>query len=231
MSNLRTRAGVRPVEDDGVKDFKITTIDAEKFLSEKLEQVLTRNKEPAIDDISLSLITIKFGRKFKPFAVLLPKSVLKGKRGNNNELEIFNPSSKPGSARVKDTVYMFLASYMFTKDDSHVFFNREWKSSMGISDTNAEKMNFLRTPRVVTISNNREYVVVLLNPKLVFHDMLVNLDNPTEKFDIGDMYAERIDDKNWRYELKRIPGGSKKKKNKKDDVDIASELIKKLGNR
>lgn len=228
MSNLRTRAGLKPAVTNGGEPFEITTLEAEKFLSEKLEQIISRSNDMN-EDIKLSLVTLTFGKKFKPFVALLPLSILKGKKNSNDEeLSMFNPNSDSGILKIKDSVYKFLVYYMFNKNDSKMFFDRNWRSALGISETSARKLNSMRMPQTINI-NRQKYVMVLLNPITVFHDMLVNIDNPGERFSVEEIRGERIDDKNFKYSMVRLP--KNKKKNKKDEMDIAAELNRRLGNR
>ena len=109
-----------------------------------------------------------------------------------------------------------------------MFFDRNWRSALGISETSARKLNSMRMPQTINI-NRQKYVMVLLNPITVFHDMLVNIDNPGERFSVEEIRGERIDDKNFKYSMVRLP--KNKKKNKKDEMDIAAELNRRLGNR
>ena len=50
-----------------------------------------------------------------------------------------------------------------------------------------------------------------------------------ERFSVEEIRGERIDDKNFKYSMVRLP--KNKKKNKKDEMDIAAELNRRLGNR
>lgn len=177
--SMETRAGVTPAKNEAPK-FEISTKVAEQFLQEKFSaytKVYNAQNGTNVEDVKISLFTMKCSKKFCPMVIVLPMSVLKSK-GNNarkGELDIFNSDVDEGSAKVKDAYWNVLKCYTYTKDDVKTFFSSDFRSSvghMGLTAAHFLKENCKPKARGFGKKKQGKYVTCVINPLTVFHDML-----------------------------------------------------------
>lgn len=224
--NVKTRAGLVPVETE--MPYSITTEEAEEFLQQKFDAIVSamQKKGEHQEDVKIMLFTTKCSKKFMPFMVLLPLSVLKGKkeRKNDYELDLFNPESSEKIAKLKDPFYQLIGSFIYNKNDESSFFSNAWRQALGVSLKTSHMLKANRTPKIQKFNKGAsEYVVCMLDPVRLFHDMLTDVNNKDAKFGVEIAHTECIKSTNFRYEVLRV-ARKKKKTDKSFEDRLAYEI-------
>ena len=228
MALEKTRAGLVPVETE--VSFHITTEKANEFLQDKVDKLVNimNQKGTHQEDVNIRLLTLKCGKKFYPFMLLLPLSVLEGnkKKTNGSDLEIFNPQESEGTVNLKDAFYSLFGGYIFNKNDESSFFSATTRQNLGTTNEIARFVKANRRPRIQKINNNNnKFVTLLIDPIRVFHDMLTDVNNKNERFGIEVGQLKQIKTGNYRYQVFKIPA-KKRNSDKRFDDRIDLEIAK-----
>ena len=227
MALEKTRAGLVPVETE--VSFHITTEKANEFLQDKVDKLVNimNQKGTHQEDVNIRLLTLKCGKKFYPFMLLLPLSVLEGnkKKTNGSDLEIFNPQESEGTVNLKDAFYSLFGGYIFNKNDESSFFSATTRQNLGTTNEIARFVKANRRPRIQKINNNNnKFVTLLIDPIRVFHDMLIMEENNSSfKVDVFDWKKKQAGE--FAYKVKRLIDNGKGKKYKQT---VADELNRKM---
>ena len=228
--DIKTRAGVVPAQND--IPFEITTKDAETFLQKKVDGLinLMNQKGRNHDDVKVMLLSAKCSKKFIPFMLLLPTSVIKGSKNNRNEYEpsIFTPEDDDRSVKLEDEIYKLVKCYCFTPNEVESFFSATWRQALNISLKTAHSLKATSKPTVQKFNDGKsKFVVCFIDPVRVFKDMLTDVRRPDERFgiEIGEKY--HIQNGNYKYKVYR--GTNKKNKETDSLADrLAFEVNKRI---
>lgn len=226
--NMRTKSGMVPGNEKDIP-FDINTADAEHFLQRKIDQIVSKMKSEGKDQlpVDVKLITTRCSKKFMPFVLVLSATALKSsnKKKNHNELGMFNPESSDSIAKLKNEFYQLVGAYMYNKNDEQAFFSNDWRRELGVTLKTAHFLKANRTPKIQSWNKGKdEYIMCILDPARLFHDMLVDLDHREERFRITDMTAEKIDGGNYHYSMKRSLVKGNKKKDKSFETRLLADI-------
>ena len=245
MSDMKTLSGLRPTERRE-EPFEPTTNEAEAFLQKKFDAIVKQmNREirkynedhPDEDNVSLqedievNLITNRMSSKFYPFVLVLPSSVLKdgSKKRGKNELDIFNPQHSEQNANIKDPLYAVIKPFLYDDNDKKSFFSTNFQHALKISSRTAGSLKAYCRPKIHRFDKDRvSYVVILLDPLRLFHNMLERPDDKTP-FDVMIDRVEQLKGGNFKYYTSRVIK-SKNKKNKKG-INFEKVITQKINGR
>lgn len=235
MYDMETRSGLKPVNSGDVP-FEITTEQAEDFIQKKFNAITrqARDNGENIEDVKVTLTTLLTGKAFAPFLIVLPTSILKSnnnnkknRNGKKEELSIFNPVETSAKPYIHDGLHMQLQCYEYTTDDRRVFFDRNWKNALGVTQRDSDFLRYNSTLRIQKLNRGREeFITVLLDPLKVFSDMLENPNNPGKNFSVVIDEFVKVAGGMYKYHVVRVPksGKNKKKGQKSNRERIAFEL-------
>lgn len=233
INNITTRAGLDPA-DTGKIEFDISTEKAEAFLQEKINRVIKKANESGgrFNEIEVRLLTNKMGNKFHPFILVMPIEALANtKEESRNELKIFSGEGGKKVVKIKKPLYDVLSLYAYNKSDEESFYSSVFRQSIGISLEHAHSMRANRMPRIQTIHRDKnsdiKYVVMYLDPMRIFHDMLIDVKNPEQKFYISDMDVVRINGGNYNYHMARKINNKKKK----EEISLDKIILNSFGHK
>ena len=181
-TNFTTRSGLEPCQRD-VEPYSITTQEVQRYLQNKINVVLNQAIPELQGKVNVIAITIEAGRKFLPFVVMLPKSVLDDKVEDINDSlpGIYQGEDVDRNSSIRKPIAAVLDAYRFNKYDVKAFFSDDWRRRAGISRSTSSILKRLSTPRIQKVGeNNEEVIEVLLDPLRIFHDML-KFNNPEGK--------------------------------------------------
>lgn len=182
-TNFTTRSGIEPCQRD-VEPYSITTQEVQKYLQNKINVVLNQTIPELQGKVNVGVITIEAGRKFLPFVVLLPKTVLDERvESINGKIPgIYQGEDVERNSSIRKPIAAVLDAYRFNKYDVKAFFSDDWRRRAGISRSTSSILKRLATPRLQKVGENDDEVVieVLLDPLRIFHDML-KFNNPEGK--------------------------------------------------
>lgn len=228
---VKTRAGLTPVENE--VPYAITTEQAEEFLQQKIEAVvkmMNNNGANVTDDIKIMMFTSRCSKKFMPMMLLMPTSVLKGKKEkkNQDELDMFNPESSEKLAKMKDPIWNLVKCYIYDNSDEAAFFSNAWRQALGVSLKTSHVLKANRLPKIQKFNKGQnEFVACLIDPVRLFHDMLEDVNNNSAKFNVYIGQVDQIKSGNYKYEVYRTITKNKNK-NKSYEDKIAWELNQRL---
>lgn len=162
ISLMETDAGIIPSLKS--VNYDITTQQVQEYLQAKFDD-LAKNGAPKVH---VSVATSeRYGRKFYPIFVALPKAVIEdsGNSGDDNKLSsLFMNASRKESPKLNQLIYKFLSIFSYGNTD---FTNDQVRHSLGVSRSDAQRLNSFRAP--VVIDNK---VIVMLDPIAIFYRML-----------------------------------------------------------
>lgn len=245
MSNMKTISGIAPTERREIP-YDVTTNEAEAFLQKKFDAIVKQmNREirkynedhpdeddyPLEDDVEVNLITNRMSSKFYPFVLVLPSSVLKdgSKKRGKNELDIFNPQHSEQNANMKKPMYDIIQPFLYDDNDKKSFFSTNFQHALKISSRTAGSLKANCRPKIHYFDKDRvSYVVVLLDPLRLFHNMLTLVDDKTP-YDIMIDNVEQLKAGNFKYHISRV-AKSKNKKNKKG-LNFDKAIMQKINGR
>lgn len=233
MSELKTRAGLQPTATE--TPFQITTEKAEEYLQKKFDAVtqMMRKEGKQQSDVKVILLTMSFSKKYKPFILITSKNVLKDRndKHNDEEASIFNPEATERLAKIKDEYYVIFKALQYNEADEKAFFSHEWRNALKISLKTSQFLKEHRRPKLQRFNKNRnEYVACMIDPMRLFHDMLVDLNDPNgnQKFNVDVGEVEKIKSTNYRYDVYRYSPKAKNKNNRSEEERIAFELDRRI---
>ena len=225
--SVQTRSGASPVEDE--VRYGITTEEAEEFLQKKFDTIVSmmRKNGEQQDDVKIMLFTTRCSRKFMPFMILLPTNVLQGKkeRRNDHEADIFNPESSTKVAKLKDPFHKLIGAFTYNKNDESGWFSNQTRQALGISIKTSHELKANRIPKIQRLNKGQnEFVVCLIDPIRLFHDMLVDIKDPKTRFNVFITSTNQIKSGTYSYEVSRVLAKNKKKGDKSYIDRLAYEV-------
>ena len=242
----QTLSGITPVENTDIP-FSETTGKVEAFLQKKFDLVIQAankaikehndqnpdDQQPYIEDVEVNLITTRMSSKFFPFILALPDSVLenKGGKGKKDELDIFNPQHTEYAARMKAPLFKVIKPYMYDNNDKEAFFTPLLQHELKISSRTAGTMKSYCRLRVNSFDKGRvNYVMVLLDPIRIFHNMASLVGGDKAPYFINIDKVEQIKGGTYRYHFHKTYKMGGKNKNKKD-IDIERQILQRVSSR
>ena len=222
MSEIKTRAGVIP--DENGMPFSITTEAVEKYIQKKVDTVMQKAGK---DSFSVRVITTEAGRNFLPFMVLLPMEAVESKKKNSSDIDaIFNPKDNDRTVKLQPEIFKLFQAYCYDPKDSQAFDSDEWRRSRRVARGTANVLKRSRLPRITSLNGGKMKVCMfLLDPLRVFHDMLVDANNPQKQFTVTIEDWKKRSDGNYNYKLTRSTNNSGKKRY---NDTLAAELNRKM---
>lgn len=221
MSNLNVRANLKPNEAE--LQYTITTQEVENYIQLKVNAIVAGlkrvqekngNGNSVVDHQPIRVVSMESGKVFLPFLVLLPTSMLQGSnqrknQNRGNELALFNPIDDNTSVRLQDAFFKLFQMYTFSKDDVKLFNSPKWKNDVGLYAKAPTTLRELRMPTVRKIDDGNKYVMFMLDPIRVFHDMLTGTENAREPFSVNIKSVTKIKGGSFSYKTIRIVNRNK----------------------
>lgn len=234
MVELKTRAGVVPVENEAPQ-FNITTADAKEYLQRKIDNAvkIIAGNGGRISDVEIALLTTPMSKKFAPFMLLMPMTVLAGKdkKQGPQELSIFNPEKTDSQANLIRGIYEVISPFVYNKDDEACFFSQTTRNELALTLKSAHELKAYRTPRVQSFNNGKnKYVACFIDPLRLFYDML-GVNGSNVKYNVEIAGKEKITDSNYQYEVYRTTKKKKSKDERSFEEKLALEIARRVGGR
>lgn len=228
MNTIKTRCNLP--ESTRKVQYDIRTEDVKKYLESKFDFINKGLKIKGVDveSINVSIRSLKIGKNFLPFIIVLPDTVLDRGSFDPNTPSVFRPQDDDDAVRLKPYYYHFLANFMYSKSDIEYFGSSNWRRMAGNPPT--KSIQILRKyakPAIETISDQNggkiTSVLLILDPIKIFHEMLVDNDNPKQRFSV--FIADLVDVGEGSYNFTVSREVSKKNKNDAKELDA---LIRRL---
>lgn len=235
MSNLNVRANLKPNEAE--LQYTITTQDVETYIQLKVNAIVNGLKEAQSKNGNtnyqvpnhqpIRIVSMECGKVFLPFLVLLPTSMLQGSnqrkhQNRGNELSLFNPVDDNSAVRLQDAFFKFFQMYTFSKDDVKLFNSPKWKNDVGLYAKAPTTLREFRMPSVRKVDDGNKYVMFMLDPIRVFHDMLTGTENAREPFSVNIKSVTKIKGGSYSYKTLRVVNRGK---NQPFDIGKLERLI------
>lgn len=205
-------------------------------LNEDFEFDEDDNEPEFQEDVSLTLITTKMSKKFFPFYIFLPTSILvNSSKLKKNESSIFTPDNDSTTAKLKNEFFNWIKPLLYPRKEVDAFFAPTVRNSMELTLKKCHEIKFSATPKIQRWNNGKEeYVVAILDPIRVFHYMLENAkEHDSFQILIDSNHIEPIRRGNYRYDVSRVKnknGKNKKNRNMSSREQLAYELSRKFNN-
>lgn len=210
--------------------YEIRTEDVQRYLEEKfrfINDALIKRGEKGVEQISVTLRSLRIGKHFLPFIVMLPEAVLDRANFDPNTPSVFRPEEDDDAVRIKPYYYRFLSNYMFTKDDINAFNSGNWKRAAGVtSNGNLQILRRYSHPAIETMNtqNGKSIsVMVFLDPLKIFHEMLIDDSNPNQRFSVFIDGMQEVEDNNYVFTVSREIN-----KRNKDEQDQIKNIIRRM---
>ncbi len=204
----KTRAGINP--SDNALPFSVTTREVEDYLQKRVD-AMVKASNGKVEKVDIKIYSTESGKKFIPFVVVLPLTVLKRRPTEDNDVEyIFNQKNDDRNVEIKDEYYQFFRTYVYNADDEKSFFSDNWRHLTQVSRDTSPTLKNLRTPKVMTYSGTK-VVLFMVDPLRVFYDMVTREDDKRQ-FSIDIKNFKKIETGNFRYDFNRVINNSKNKK-------------------
>ena len=208
------RAGIQP-EREKNPSFILRTTDIESSLQNKLNSLYSAanmGKAPKID-----IKSVEMSRMFYPFVVsLTPDCIYGNNEGETKINAFFHADNSEQYVKLEPIIFNLFKNYVYDKDDKKAFFSDSFRRELGLSKDKAVMLESLRQPKIMKFNNDKEeYIIFLIDPLRVFHDMLTN-DGEKQDFllDIPRGKTKKINTGIYQYKVVKYPAGSKNKKGK-----------------
>ena len=220
-NTIKTRCNLN--ESTRKVQYEIRTEYVEKYLNDKfkfINDALIKRGEKGVESITVNMRSLRIGKAFFPFIVMLPESVLDRFNFDPNTPSVFRPEEDDDAVRIKPYYYRFLSNYMYTKEDVNAFNSTSWQRQAGIRS--ASNMRILRRysrPAIESMNtqNGKSIsVMVLLDPLKVFHEMLIDDNNPNQRFSVFIEGMQEVEDNNYIFTVSREI--NKRNKVEKDQI-------------
>ena len=227
-----TEAGLVPSID--TLPYKITTGMVERYFQKKLNVVIRgmRNSgDRGMDDVRVQVVSLDMGKEFVPLAVILPKSVLKSnKKQNDAECVISyfqNDDDNRRGVKVKEPIMSLFSRHMYNVDDEKAFNSPDWRRARGVSAQDAEKLKKNRIPVIQRMNNNSDEIVTfIIDPIRTFYHML-RMRNNKANYRVGITGWKRHKSGEYRYDVERVIIDNNRKT--KGGHSVADELKRRMG--
>lgn len=218
---MQVRCGI--AASDKKLPFTVTTENVQTYLAKQFGRInnALRTKGVKVTDIEPNVKTIKIGGALLPFFVLLPEEVLDRKTFDPNTPSVFRPDDDSDVVYLKPYYYEVIKRFMYSKEDCHAFrTSQDWRRQCKINNRkNLDVLIKYSTPKVETIGSpdgKKSYVVVILDPLRIFHDMLTDVHNPDQRFNVYIEKVQQLDDNSYDFSISREIVSKKKKSHEAD---------------
>ena len=233
MDAIKTRSAIAPAVDDRDVPYKIKTSQAEEYIQKKLDIVCSMMRQNGKDqpDVKFNIMTTQMGKLFFPMLGILPIDIISETEDDKKEVhDIFNPGSSKQFPSLKKEFWTVLQPWLYSKQDEDVFFNQNTRSALRMSLAESHKMKNYRQPKLYSFNKGRTKVLLfMIDPVRLFKDMMTDVNNEDQKFDVIINRVTQINDTNYRYDITRSTS-QKKKKNNNNDNRIFKEIERRIKN-
>lgn len=232
---FQARSGLRPNEKN--LPYTITTQNVRDYLQGKFDVIVDKMNQANRDEhqkrIDIKIFTTEAGGAFLPFIIMLPLDVLARSNKNNSDTEpaIFHPEEDEDTdvVSLKNEFFQLLKIYAFSKEDESAFFSDDWRRQRKVSRETSRNLKSLRTPKLNRYGSGGDkvpYVIMLLDPIRIFHDMLIFSDNQTD-FTVEIKSWQRLQKGGeYSYDVIRRMFGKGKKKYSTQYVDEINKMLR-----
>lgn len=210
--------------------YEIRTENVQKYLDSKfkfINDTLISRGEKGVEPIHVTLRSLRIGKRFLPFIVLLPETVLDRTSFDPNTPSVFRPDEDDEVVRIKPYYFRFLSNYMFSKEDIDAFNSRNWSRAAGVSNVNLIKiLRRYSRPAIetMTTSNGKSVsVMVLLDPLKIFHEMLIDENNLGQRFSVFIDEMQEVEDNNYVFTVSREVN-----KRTKEDLSQINNILRQM---
>ena len=195
--------GINPVHEN--PEWEITTVDVRNFIQYKFSQLTPglRKIGQNTDDIKINLTMMKLGKSYVMAVIALPDSVLKGSNQANDIPSVFRGQNMDNRLTFEKPFYDLLKNWMYTKNERGLFRNASWRQSLQLSSKHVNTLMAYMNPRFMQ-SGGKKYVVVAIDMIKVFHSMLVDKNNPKQKFSTWVKKSEKTDDGMYKFTVQKV---------------------------
>ena len=176
-SNFVTKSGLTP--DETRMPYRISSDDVKRYLQDNFNSLVQNAKGKGInmDDIDIQLYSTEaYSKKYVPFVLVLPLSVLDGNQNKNDADNILTAcGERPQNIiRINQYVYKLLQAYTFDETDKKYFrSNDQFRRMYGLSHQKSLELARNASPKIQLFDGGRlKYVAVTLDPIRIFYDML-----------------------------------------------------------
>lgn len=217
-----------PLHDD-IK-YEFTTIKCANFIEEEFRQVEDAMKVASgnteIPHVVPKITSAKIGKRFYPLLLILPGDVLENQEQNENIPDIFLPEND--SVSLKKSYHLTLLRYRYDKQDINSFRSNTFKHDSGVfRNSDIQFLCRYAYPKIeknMVDGEERPFVVMILDPIRLFHNMLVDELRPKQRFRVFIKNVKDIDGENFRYTVQR----SIDKKKDSDTEELQHLLTRKM---
>ena len=214
--------GITPKREN--PEWDLTTTDIRNYIQTKFTQLTTglRNINKNVDDVKITLTSMKLGKSYVMAVLALPTTVLKG----NDEVEdipsVFRGQNSENRLVFQKPFFDLISNFRYTKNEEGMFRNASFRQNMRLSNNDVNTLMAYMKPRIMT-AGKKKYVFFAIDLIKVMHSMLADKSNPKQNFRVEVQKTEKIDDGVYKITVKKIVD------NRNNNADsISKELQKSL---
>ena len=195
------------------KTYDFSTSYVEGKLQKQINNILQSAGDKTPMKIQLRSIELKDdvrkkGKGIAPFVLVLPNSARRQiKVDDKNRIDpIFENEEVREKVMLRPELFRLLSAYMYTKDDIHYLSQTRNRREMNL--TNQHYMFLRQYANIKAFTSNKgetKMLMVLLNPMNVFRSILINKENPKERFDVYVDKITKMTSTNFVYSVTREP--------------------------
>ena len=243
MAEMYRYKGGESEHHDPVRLYK--TSDIQNYIQGNVNTVLSllRKKDKAyanMHDINVKVVSWQASPNCIPFIVLLPPAVLKNvnesKNNDSNIPSIFYNLDEEDHQIMIDELEAMFKIYAYTEEDIRALKKSEkLLNELKLSRKNAMILANMARPRFRKFrsgnsddDNSDAYVMFIIDPIRVFHDMMVDTSNLGEQFSVDITSVDKIRNGEYRFRVKRSRNRGKKKN--KNGMNMYNEILAALRN-
>lgn len=222
----QNRAGVQPEMQKDLS-YIIRTNEVEKYLQKKLDALYAAAGKG--DSPRITIKSVEMSRFFYPFIVSLNTDCTSTSGDGNTKINAFFQSdSSDQYVKLDPILYQLFKNYVYDKDDKKAFFADAFRRELALSKDRSATLENLRQPKIMKFNGGKEeYIIFLIDPLRVFHDMLTSESDKREfNVIIVKEKIKKINTGEYQYKVIRTTSGSKNKKNK--NKNFINELEAKI---
>lgn len=198
----KNRAGLQP--DQQSKPYTASTSQVKQYMQQKVNALYAAaGKSDAAPQVNI--YSIEMSRMFYPFIVVLGTECIKNANedGDSKIDTFFQTNNDETYVELDEILFNLFKNYCYNKDDQDAFFSDAFRRQLGLGKASSVTLKSLRNPKVVSVNNGRDQVVMfMIDPLRVFHDMLTEEDDKRE-FYVCIRDTKKINTGEYKYHLKR----------------------------
>lgn len=231
-NSIITRCGLE--NKSNILEYEITTANVEVFLRSKIQLIndglIQKKADPhPIDPARIKVRCIQIGRNFAPLYIMLPDGAVPRQEYNPDLPSIYLNNDEDVRVPIKKWYYEYLARFMFRNKDIDAIHSRMVQRDLGIRrPEEVKQFVYHARPRLKTITNDHGVKVtnlyMMLNPAPLFHEMLIDKNNPNSRFITEITNFNVLEDNVARFDVRRTVDRKKKNKNQRE-IDAVSERM------